>query len=61
MNATGQSQVIPAQVSVPWVVVLAVSWGSLRRRFFRSLITMLGVVLAIAFLTYMMVTDDVVK
>ncbi|MBU4199730.1 MAG: hypothetical protein L6455_07545, partial [Kiritimatiellae bacterium] len=54
-------QKIPNQTPVPWVVVLAVSWGSLRRRFFRSLITMLGVVLAIAFLTYMMVTDDVVK
>lgn len=52
---------IPDQVAVSWRVVLSVSWGSLRRRFLRSMITMLGVVLAIAFLTYMMVTDDVVK
>ncbi len=52
---------VPDQVSVSWKVVLTVSWGSLRCRFFRSMITMLGVVLAIAFLTYMMVTDDVVK
>ena len=52
---------IPDQVKVPWGVVLGVSWGSLRRRFLRSLITMLGVVLAIAFLTYMMVTDDLMR
>lgn len=53
--------VIPDQVTVSWAVVLNVSWGSLRRRFLRSMITMLGVVLAIAFLTYMLVTDDLVK
>lgn len=61
MNDNGQAQVIPDQVTVSWAVVLNVSWGSLRRRFLRSMITMLGVVLAIAFLTYMMVTDDLVK
>lgn len=61
MNDKKQMQVIPSQVSVSWGVVLSVSWGSLRRRFLRSVITMLGVVLAIAFLTYMMVTDDLVK
>lgn len=55
------SGVIPRQVDVPWSVVLAVSWGSLRRRILRSLITMSGVILAIAFLTYMMVHDAVVK
>ena len=53
--ANNQKQDIPCQVSVPWKVVFSVSWGNLRRRFFRSLITMLGVILAIAFLTYMLV------
>ncbi|NLE67904.1 MAG: ABC transporter permease [Lentisphaerae bacterium] len=58
--AVAERQEIPCQVSVPWNVVFSVSWSSLRRRFFRSLITMLGVILAIAFLTYMMVQDSVV-
>lgn len=58
--ANNQKQDIPCQVSVPWKVVFSVSWGNLRRRFFRSLITMLGVILAIAFLTYMLVQDSVV-
>jgi len=62
MNTSSQTlSVIPNQVTVSWAVVLNVSWGSLRRRFLRSIITMLGVVLAIAFLTYMMMTDDLVK
>ncbi len=52
---------IPAQSPVPWRVALAVSWGSLRRRFLRSMITMLGVVLGIAFLTYMRVNDDLLR
>jgi ABC-type lipoprotein release transport system permease subunit len=49
------------QTRVPWTVVFSVSWGSLRRRWFRSLITMIGVVLGIAFLAYMLVNDRVVK
>jgi len=52
---------IPLQTRVPWSVAFAVSWGSLRRRIFRSLITMIGVVLGIAFLTYMLVNDYIVK
>ena len=60
-RANTEKKAIPCQVSVPWNVVFSVSWGSLRRRFFRSLITMLGVILAIAFLTYMMVQDSIVK
>jgi len=52
---------IPDQAIIPWSVAFSVSWGSLRRRFFRSLITMVGVVLAIAFLTYMLVMDDITK
>ena len=50
---------IPDQTPVPWGVALIVSWGSLRRRFLRALITMLGVVLGIAFLTYMRVNNDI--
>lgn len=53
--------VIPEQGRVPWGVAFAVSWSSLRRRFLRSLITMLGVVLGIAFLTYMLVNDSIVN
>lgn len=40
---------------------MQVSWAGIKRRFFRSLITMSGVVLAIAFLTYMQVMNDIVK
>lgn len=52
---------IPEQRHVTWAVTLQVSWAGIRRRFFRSLITMSGVVLAIAFLTYMQVMNDIVK
>ncbi|MCA1809690.1 MAG: hypothetical protein LC725_09625, partial [Lentisphaerae bacterium] len=52
---------IPEQSRVPWGVAFAVSWGSLCRRFLRSLITMLGVVLGIAFLAYMLVNDRIVS
>ncbi len=52
---------IPSQTPVPWGVAFAVSWGSLRRRFMRSLITMLGVVLGIAFLTYMRINENIVR
>ena len=53
-------KIIPSQTKVPWSVVFSVSWGSLCRRIFRSLITMIGVVLGIAFLTYMLVNDSIV-
>lgn len=52
---------IPNQGSVPWGVAFAVSWGSLRRRFLRSMITMVGVVLGIAFLTYMLVNGSIIN
>ncbi len=51
---------IPVQAPVPWGVAFSVSWGSLKRRILRSLITMVGVVLGIAFLTYMLVNDNLV-
>lgn len=51
---------VPAQVPVPWGIVFAISWRGLKRRFLRSLITMVGVVLAIAFLAYMLTTGRIV-
>lgn len=60
MNAESAST-IPRQIKVPWAVVFSVSLGSLRRRIFRSLITMIGVVLGIAFLTYMLVNESIIK
>jgi putative ABC transport system permease protein len=51
---------IPEQSSVSWALALSVGWGSLKRRLLRSMVTMLGVVLAIAFLTYMLVSDRIV-
>ena len=54
-------KMIPSQTRVPWIVAFSVSWGSLRRRIFRSMITMIGVVLGIAFLTYMLVNESIVK
>ena len=56
-----QKQDIPEQGSVPWHTVVAVSWSSIRRRLFRSLLTMSGVVLAISFLTYMQVMNSVTR
>lgn len=51
---------IPEHAPTPWGVAFIVSWRSVRRRFFRSLITMTGVILAIAFLTYMRSTAAIV-
>ncbi|MCG2661080.1 MAG: FtsX-like permease family protein [Kiritimatiellae bacterium] len=58
---TESIKTVPFQIKVPWVVAFSVSWGSLRRRIFRSMITMIGVVLGIAFLTYMLVNESIVK
>ncbi len=60
MTQTGEKGVIPVQTPVPWGVAFSVSWGSLRRRILRSLITMIGVVLGIAFLTYMLVNENLI-
>ena len=59
--AAAASPIIPEQRHVTWAVTLQVSWAGIKRRFFRALITMSGVVLAIAFLTYMQVMNDIVK
>ena len=53
--------IIPEQKQVSWLVTVQVSWAGIKRRFFRSLITMSGVVLAIAFLTYMQMQNVIVK
>lgn len=52
---------IPEQKHVSWAVTFNVSWAGIRRRFFRSLVTMSGVVLAIAFLTYMQIMNKIVN
>ncbi|MCK5805444.1 MAG: FtsX-like permease family protein [Lentisphaeria bacterium] len=46
---------------MPWSTAFAVSWSSVRRRFFRSLVAMAGVVMAIALLTYMQVMNNITK
>lgn len=50
---------IPEQVRIPWSIAFRVSLSGVKRRLFRSLVTMAGVVLAIAFLSYMLVTGDI--
>ena len=56
-----QPKEIPEQTQVSWAVTFSVSWAGIKRRFFRYKVTMTGVVMAIAFLTYMQVTNDIVK
>jgi len=55
------SQEIPEQKRLAWAIVGAVSVAGLRRRFARAMITMVGVVLAIAFFSYMLVTEALLK
>ena len=50
---------VPEQRPVPWRIAFSVSWASIRRRFLRSMVTTSGVVLAIAFLTYMQVMNRI--
>lgn len=52
---------IPEQTPVSWPIVFSVSLAGLRRRFARAMITMVGVVLAIAFLCYMLVNESLVQ
>jgi putative ABC transport system permease protein len=52
---------IPSQQSVPWKVIFSVAMSNLKRRIFRSFIAMIGVILAIAFLCYMLVCDSITK
>lgn len=54
---TGQH--IPEQANVPWSTAFVVSWNSLKRRLGRSIVTMIGVILAIAFLAYMLINNSI--
>ena len=54
-------QEIPEQKPVRWSIAFMISWRAMRRRFIRSMITMLGVILAVAFLTYMLVTNGITR
>lgn len=56
-NNTPQS--IPEQTPISWGIAFSISWRGLKRRFLRLLITMAGVVLAIAFLAYMLITSEI--
>ncbi len=50
---------IPRQKPVPWAIALQVSKAGIKRRLGRSLITMVGVILAIAFLAHILITEAV--
>jgi ABC-type antimicrobial peptide transport system permease subunit len=56
---TSAPQRISEQAAVPWSVIFQVSLGSLRRRLTRSFVAMSGIILAIAFLCYMLVTNEI--
>ena len=56
---TNTPQSIPEQNPISWGIAFSVSWRGLKRRFLRLLITMAGVVLAIAFLAYMLITSEI--
>ena len=55
------ARAIPEQSPVSWPVSFALSIAGLRRRFARAMITMVGVVLAIAFLCYMLVSETMTR
>jgi len=60
-NKTTSAGQIPDLTPVPWGIAVAVSWAGLRRRLSRALITMSGIILAIAFLAYMLITEEINK
>ena len=51
---------MPNQDVISWPIAFSVSMAGIKRRFSRAMITMAGVVLAIAFLCYMMVNQALV-
>lgn len=59
VNGGGRRGRIAKQVVLPFRKSLEISLKSLRVRFFRSLITVLTLVLAVAFLCYVLVSSDV--
>lgn len=58
MNASNS---IPRQASLPWSIVFRVSCAGIKRRLMRSVVTVGCVVLALAFLTYMLVLADITQ
>ena len=52
---------IPRQTPIAWRVVLGVSWAGVRRRISRSLVTVSCVVLAIAFISYMLIIGNITQ
>jgi|APCry1669188970_1035186.scaffolds.fasta_scaffold91877_2 putative ABC transport system permease protein len=52
---------VPEQTDISWAIAFRVSLAGVRRRFGRSMITMTGVVLAIAFLSYMLATESIIN
>ena len=53
------SQTVQRQVVLPFIKSVKISFESIRVRFFRSLITTLSLVLAVSFLSFVNVTNDV--
>jgi ABC-type lipoprotein release transport system permease subunit len=54
-------EAVPSQVALRWKIAFQVSWSNLKRRLGRALVTMIGVILAIAFLTYILVSENIVQ
>jgi hypothetical protein len=53
------SQTVQRQVVLPFIKSIQISYKSIKVRFFRSLITTLSLVLAVSFLSFVSVTNDV--
>ena len=56
-----EAKQIPRQTPISWRVVFGVSWAGLRRRMSRSLVTVSCVVLAIAFISYMLIIGNIAE
>ncbi len=54
-----KSQAVQRQVVLPFIKSVQISYKSIKVRFFRSLITTLSLVLAVSFLSFVSVTNDV--
>jgi len=61
MSDSTKTNTVPEQDVISWPIAFAVSMAGIKRRFSRAMITMAGVVLAIAFLCYMMVNQSIVS
>lgn len=60
-NQTLAIEQVPEQTHTSWAIAFRVSVAGVRRRFGRSMVTMAGVVLAIAFLSYMLSGENITK